>query len=83
MWLAGRTRSDIANAVRVVARHLHDPRERHWKAAVKILAYLESTRDLGITFEKRAGLELAVFETNTRSVSGVAVLLGGGCSVYK
>ena len=40
MCLAGRTRPDIANATRVVARHSHNPCERHWKAAVKIAAYL-------------------------------------------
>ena len=43
MWLAGMTRPDIANAARAVARHSHNPCERHWKAAVKILAYLNST----------------------------------------
>ena len=40
MWRAGITRPDIANAARAVARHSHSPRERHWKAALKILSYL-------------------------------------------
>ena len=34
MWLAGMTRPDIAKAARAVARHSHNPCERHWKAAV-------------------------------------------------
>ena len=42
MWPAGMTRPDIANAARAVARHSHNPCERHWKAAVKILAHLNS-----------------------------------------
>ena len=29
MWLAGMTRSDIGNAAKAVARHSHNPRERH------------------------------------------------------
>ena len=89
MWLAGMTRPDIANAARAVARHSHNPCERHWKAAVKILAYLNSTRDLGITYKKGEELTLSVYtdadyaskETGRRSISGVAVMLGNA-AVY-
>ena len=49
MWLVGMTRPDIANAARAVARHSHNPCETYWKVAMKILTYLNSTRDLGIT----------------------------------
>ena len=58
MWLAGMIRLDIGNAARAVARHSHNPCERHWKAAVKILAYLKSTRDLGIAYKKGEELSL-------------------------
>ena len=60
MWLAGMTRPDIANAARAVAHHSHNPCGRHWKAAIKILAYLNSTRDLGITHKKWEKLSLSV-----------------------
>ena len=33
MWIASQTRSDISNAVRAVARHFHEPKRSHWKAA--------------------------------------------------
>ena len=62
MWLAGMTRPGIANAARAVARHSHNPCERHWKAAIKILAYLNSTRDLGITYNKGEELSLSVYK---------------------
>ena len=83
MWLAGMTRPDIVNAVRAVARHSHNPCERHWKAAVKILAYIKSTRDLGITYKKGEELTLSVYtdadyaskDKDRRSISGVAVML--------
>ena len=60
-----------------------------WKAAVKILAYLNSTRDLGITYKKGEELTLSVYtdadyaskETDRRSISGVAVMLGNA-AVY-
>ena len=84
MWLAGMTRPDIANAARAVARHSHNPCKKHRKAAVKTLAYLNSTRDLGITYKKREKLSLSVYtdadyaskETDMRSIWGVAVMLG-------
>ena len=82
MWPVGMTRSDIANASRAVARHSHNPCERHWKAAVKILAYLNSTRNLGITYKKAQEVLLSVYknadydskEIDRRSISGVAVM---------
>ena len=61
IWLAGMTRPDIANTARVVARHSHNPCERHWKVAMKILAYLNLTQDLGITFTKEEELSLSVY----------------------
>ena len=89
MWLAGMMRPDMANAVRAAVRHAHDSCERHWKALLQILAYLNSTRDLGITFRKEEKLSLSVFadadyarkEADRRSISGVAAILGGA-AVY-
>ena len=85
MWVAIFTRPDIANALRKVARHAHAPAERHWRAARKILAYLNGTRTLGITYVRGSGLDLGVYvdasyadeSTNRRSVTGIAVTLGG------
>ena len=62
---------------------------RHWKALLQILAYLNATRDLGITFQKEEKLSLSVYadtdytrkETDRRSISSVAVMLGSA-AVY-
>ena len=83
MWLVGMTRPDIANAARAMARHSHNPYEGHRKAAMKILPYSNSTRDLGITYTKGEELSLSVYkdadyaskETDIPSISGVAVML--------
>ena len=40
MWLSTMTRPDITNAVRAVARYVHEPTERLWQAITKILSYL-------------------------------------------
>ena len=85
MWLSTMTRPDIPNAVRAVARYAHEPTERVWQAIMKILSYLNGTRSLGITYVRGSGLSLNVYadadyankENDRRSVSGIAVTLGG------
>ncbi|CAM9711803.1 unnamed protein product [Sphacelaria rigidula] len=55
MWLATITGPDIANSVRALARQSHDPCERHWEAVVKVLKYLNETKEFGLTFKKGNG----------------------------
>lgn len=43
------------------ACHSHDPREMHRKVAMKILAYLSTSRNLGITYKGTAGLQLSMY----------------------
>ena len=50
MGLSTMTRPDISNVVRAVARHSHNPTDRHWKAVLKIMAYLHGTRGMSLTF---------------------------------
>ena len=85
MWLLTMTRPDITNAVRAVARYAHEPTERIWQAITKILSYLNGTKSLGITYVRSSGLSLNVHvdadyankKNDRRSVSGIAVTLGG------
>ena len=84
MWLANTTRPDLSQAVRAVARHSHDPGISHWKAVVKILSYVASTTDLGLTYRRGSGKRLSVYvdasfaprDNERKSVSGGAVLYG-------
>ena len=84
IWLGGMTRPDIANAVRAVARQAHDSAERHWRVVRNIIAYLNKTKDLGLVFVKDGDRKLSVYvdanydkDNDRRSVSGVAVMVGG------
>ena len=61
MWPANQTRSDIANAVRAVARYTNLPSEVHGKTAVGILEFVFSTSDFGITFQIGSELELIAY----------------------
>ena len=42
------TRLDIAYAVKVVSRHMSNPRKQHWEAAKWILRYLRGTASLAL-----------------------------------
>lgn len=87
-------RLDITSSVRVVARNAHNPSIRHWKAVLIILSYLRGTKDLGSGnyVQTGSGLDLSVYtnecelytdEANGgRSVSGVAVTLGGATASW-
>lgn len=87
MWIANQTRPDISNAVRAVARHSHEPKKSHWKAAQKILNYLLETAHLALKFDKEVtdGVGTLVYvdadfaskATDRRSVSGALVLVAG------
>ena len=85
MWLSTMTRPDISKAVRAVARHSHNPTDRHWEAVLKIMAYLHGTRGMGLMFVRGSGLDLTAYSdavyadksNDRRSVSGTIITLGG------
>nr|GEV94323.1 retrotransposon protein, putative, Ty1-copia subclass [Tanacetum cinerariifolium] len=46
------TRPDLAHAVSVVSRYMHNPGKMHWEAVKCILRYLKGTSNIGLSFEK-------------------------------
>ena len=46
------TRPDIAHAVGIVSRYMHDPGKEHWQAVKWILRYILNTVDVGLTFQQ-------------------------------
>ena len=89
MWLAIPTRPDIFNAVRSVAMHCSTPKAIHWKVALVILAYINGSSDMGMTYQRGtlASISLEVFAdadyaskaTDRRSASGGACV----CCFFK
>ena len=89
MWLVNKTRPDIFNAVRAVARYSHSPKLVHWKAALHILQDMRLTSGHGITFHRGmdSGVDLELYvdsdfassDTNRRSVFGGVVMCAGAC----
>ena len=55
------TRPAIAFVVNVLGRYLSDPDQSHWKAAKKVLRYLQGTKDLMLTYRCTDTLEVVGF----------------------
>lgn len=52
LYLARVTRPDISYAVNQVAAHASDPSKEHWNAVKNILRYVETTKDIGLTYRR-------------------------------
>ncbi|CAN0249296.1 unnamed protein product [Ascophyllum nodosum] len=78
------TRPDLSFAAHNLAKLCDDPEPVHCKAAMIALRYFWRTKELGITYG--GGLTMsayvdsdhATYPDSRRSVSGGAVMLGGG-----
>ena len=55
------TRPDIAYAVGVVSRFMHQPQIYHMTAVMRILKYLKGTSSRGILFRKNDHLDLLAY----------------------
>ena len=61
------------------------PTDRHWKAVLKIIAYLHGTRGMGLTFVRGSALDLTAYSdadyadksNDRRWMSGTVITLGG------
>ncbi|KAJ0392282.1 hypothetical protein P43SY_006190 [Pythium insidiosum] len=93
LYVANATRPDISMAVSALSRYLEEPRELHWRAAVRVLRYLKGTASMGIKYKqsKSGGINMVTYcdanwggdKETRRSTSGVIIMLGGGPVVYR
>jgi hypothetical protein len=84
LYVSVSTRPDIAQSVGALARYCAAPAVEHWEAAKSVLKYLNSTRDVGITYSGGSGLQgysdsdYAGDEDSRRSTTGYVYILNGG-----
>jgi len=79
------TRPDIAYAVSIVSRYMHDPRSSHLDAVHRILRYLKSCPGKGILFSNHGHMKVEGYTDadwagcldDRKSTSGFCVLVGG------
>ena len=50
------TRPDLSYVVSVVARHMHQPHELHWKAAKIILQYVQGTKNFRVHYSASSSI---------------------------
>ena len=92
LYITSCTRPDVAYVVTQLSRFLVNPGQQHWKAAFRVLRYLKTTKDYGITYDGRAGeLQIQAYTDadwgsnidDRRSVLETMVMIGGSSAVFK
>ncbi|CAB1099174.1 unnamed protein product [Ectocarpus sp. CCAP 1310/34] len=79
------TRPDITLPLNKLQEIAYSPTARIWNALVRIMSYLNFTKDFGITYVRGSGQDQSVFvdasyadnEVDRRSTTGLAVTVGG------
>lgn len=85
------TRPDISFIVGMLGRYLSNPGMDHWKAAKRVLRYLQRTKDYMLTYRKLDVSEIIGYsdsdfagcQDSYRSTSGYIYLLAGGAISWK
>ncbi|KAG7564986.1 Integrase catalytic core [Arabidopsis suecica] len=85
------TRPDISFAVGMLGRYQSNPGMDHWKAAKKVLRYLQGTKELMLTYRRSDNLEVIGYSDSDyagcvdsrKSTFGYLFLLAGGAISWK
>ena len=85
------TRPDISFAVGMLGRYQSNPGLDHWKAAKKVLRYLQGTKDHMLTYKRSDHLEVIGYTNSDfvgcvdtrKSTFGYVYLLAGGAISWK
>ena len=85
------TRPDISFAVGMLGRYQSNPGMEHWKAAKKVMRYLQGTKDHMLTYRRSNQLEVIGYSDSDfggcldsrKSTSGFVFLLASGAISWK
>ena len=87
-YIAGVTRPDLSYAAHALAKQMCSNAKEHWKAVQHVLRYLQSTKNVGITFNG-SNKDVSLLDVYTdadfancadlRSVFGCLVRVYGNC----
>ena len=61
------TRPDITLIVRVLIRFMHQPREVHWTAALRILACIKSSPGKGLMYKKHRHVQISGYSDSSHA----------------
>ena len=85
------TRPDLAFIVGMLGRYMSNPGVDHWKAAKRVMRYLQRTKEYMLTYQRSDILEIIGYSDSDfagcldskRSTSGYVFLLAGGAIFWK
>jgi hypothetical protein len=85
------TRPDINFAVGMLGRYQSNPEMEHWKAAKKVMRYLQGIKDFMLTFRRSDSLEVTGYSdsdfagciNSRKSTFGYLFMLAGGAISWK
>ena len=85
------TRPDLAFIVGMLGRYMSNPGVDHWKAAKRVMRYLQRTKEYMLTYQRSDILEIIGYSDSDfagcldskRSTSGYIFLLAGGAISWK
>ncbi|XP_058009432.1 secreted RxLR effector protein 161-like [Hevea brasiliensis] len=85
------TRPDIAFAISVHGSYLSNPGWSHWKAAKKVMRYLQSTKNYMLIYKRSGNLEVIRYSDydfascvdDRKSTSGYIFMMSGGAISWK
>ncbi|RVW97571.1 Retrovirus-related Pol polyprotein from transposon TNT 1-94 [Vitis vinifera] len=85
------TRPDIAFAVGMLGRYQSNPGINHWKAAKKVMRYLQGTKDYKLMYRRTNNLEVVGYSDSDfagcvdsrKSTSGYIFILAGGAISWR
>ena len=84
------TRPDIAFVVSLISQFMHQPKEAHLQAALRIVQYLKGTPGKGILFTRNKSVSLEAYTdadyagsvVDRRSTTGYCTFLGGNLVTF-
>ena len=85
------TRPDIAYAVGVLGRYQSNPGVDHWRAAKKVMRYLQGTKDYMLMYKQTYNLDLVGYSDadfaccvdSHKSTSGYIFIMAGGAVSWR
>ncbi|RVW95334.1 Retrovirus-related Pol polyprotein from transposon TNT 1-94 [Vitis vinifera] len=85
------TRPDIAFSIGMLGRYQSNPGIDHWKAAKKVMRYLQGTKDYKLMYRRTSNLEVvgysksdfAGYVDSRKSTSGYIFILAGGAISWR
>jgi len=85
------TKPNITFVVRVLSKFIHQPRETHWLAAMRVLPYIKSCLGKGLVYKKYKHIRISLYSDSKyandrgdrKSTTGYCTFVGGNLVTWR